>query len=128
MALNTDESVYELRERPERFHFETAPTGRASYRPVRRVGAGEIHFRRKAPQRAFQKRPVPARIEERLKALKAGFDEAVPTRLKDHGKRPAALERLEQRRIGGRMMPAALAAAGSSVGGMIVAVMPRLWR
>ena len=68
------------------------------------------------------------RIEEQLKALKAGFDEAILTQLKDHGKRLAALERLEQRRIGGRMMLAALVAASSSAGGMIVALIGKLWR
>lgn len=67
------------------------------------------------------------RIEEQLKALKAGFDEAILTQLKDHGKRLAALERLEQRRIGGRMAIAAIVACCSSLGGVAAVAVLRLW-
>lgn len=67
------------------------------------------------------------RIEEQVKALKASFDEAILTQLKDHGKRIAALERLEQRRIGGRMAITALVATGSTIGGLVAAVIIKMW-
>lgn len=76
----------------------------------------------------YEMRERLVRIEEQIKALKACFDEAILTQLKDHGKRLAALERLEQRRTGGRMAVAAVVAAGSSVGGLLAALALRLWR
>lgn len=67
------------------------------------------------------------RIEEQVKSLRMSLDEAVLSQLKDHGKRLVALERLEQRRIGGRAAIAAIMTACASTGGIIAAAIIKMW-
>lgn len=67
------------------------------------------------------------RIEEQVKSLQVSLDQAILTQLKDHGKRLAALERLEQRRMGGRLALAATVSVCSSLVGVVAAVVIKMW-
>lgn len=62
------------------------------------------------------------RIEEQVKSLKTSLDQ-----LKDYGKRLGALERLEQRRMGGRLALAATVSVCSSLVGVVAAVVIKMW-
>ena len=67
------------------------------------------------------------KVEAALTAIEKKLDEAILTQLKDHGKRIAVLERLEQRRIGGRAAIAAIMTACASTGGIIAAAIIKMW-
>lgn len=78
-------------------------------------------------QRAITTAERLVKVEAQLTVIEKKLDDAILTQLKDHGKRIAALERVEQRRIGSRTVVAAIVAACSSIGGVVAALLIKVW-